>query len=114
MLIQLASQSTRIAIAASPAPRKMALIKNSIRMMTLPPSITRAYVAPIACTDALAPITPRRRGARLTPTIPITTATAMPSAIPWTAASAAPSTFFSPMRRATIAVTPIESPIAAV
>jgi hypothetical protein len=37
-----------------------------------------------------------------------------PRAMPCTAASAAPAGFFSPMRRATIAVTPIERPIAAV
>ena len=38
MLIALAIHSTRIAIAASPAPRKTALIRNSIRMTPLKPS----------------------------------------------------------------------------
>ncbi len=42
MLMLFASQSTRMAIAASPAPRKTALMRNSSRMTTLPPSITRA------------------------------------------------------------------------
>jgi hypothetical protein len=42
MLIAFASQSTRIAIAASPAPRKMALTTNSTMMTASPPSITRA------------------------------------------------------------------------
>ena len=41
MLMTLASQSDRIAIAASPAPRKTALTTNSITMVTLPPSMTR-------------------------------------------------------------------------
>ena len=43
MLIALASHSTRIAIAASPAPRKTALIRNSIRMTPLPPSTIAVY-----------------------------------------------------------------------
>jgi len=50
MLIQFASHSTRIAIAASPAPRKIALMRKSSRMTTLPPSITRVYVWPVAMT----------------------------------------------------------------
>lgn len=37
-----ASQSVRIVIAASPAPRKAALIRNSRITVTLPPSMTRA------------------------------------------------------------------------
>ena len=39
MLRPFATHSTRIAIAASPAPRKIALITNSSRITTLPPSI---------------------------------------------------------------------------
>ena len=42
MLMALANQSTRIAIAASPAPRNMALIRNSSSTVPLPPSMTRA------------------------------------------------------------------------
>ena len=42
MLIAFANQSTRIAIAASPAPRKIALMRNSMTIVTLPPSMTRA------------------------------------------------------------------------
>ena len=57
---------------------------------------------------------PSSRGAKLAPSAPMTTATITPRAMPCVAASAAPAGFFSPMRRATIAVTPIESPIAAV
>ncbi len=41
MLIAFASQRTRIAIAASPAPRKIALIRNKSSTVALPPSITR-------------------------------------------------------------------------
>ena len=41
MLMPFASHSTRIAIAASPAPRKIALMRKSIRMTTLPPSMMR-------------------------------------------------------------------------
>jgi len=65
-------------------------------------------------TAGVAPITARKRGASGTVTTAITAATSSPSATPCTAASAAPSGFPSPMRRATMAVTPIESPIAAV
>jgi hypothetical protein len=39
MLRPLATHSTRIAIAASPAPRKIALITNSSMITALPPSI---------------------------------------------------------------------------
>jgi hypothetical protein len=39
MLMPLASQRTRIATAASPAPRKMALPMKISMMTTLPPSI---------------------------------------------------------------------------
>jgi hypothetical protein len=39
MLSALATHSTRIAAAASPAPRKMALMTNSSRITALPPSI---------------------------------------------------------------------------
>ena len=42
-----ASHSTRMAIAASPAPRNTALIRNSSRITTFPPSMIRAYVLPI-------------------------------------------------------------------
>jgi len=74
----------------------------------------RAYVLPMVSTSGLAPMRASRRGANTPPITPVTAATITPSAIPCTAASAAPSVFFSPMRRATMAVTPIESPIAAV
>jgi hypothetical protein len=42
MLIAFASHRTRMAMAASPAPRKMALARNNSRIDALPPSMTRA------------------------------------------------------------------------
>jgi hypothetical protein len=42
-----ASHNTRIAIAASPAPRKIALIMNSMTIDTLPPSIHACVVFPV-------------------------------------------------------------------
>ena len=42
MLIPFASHSTRIDTAASPAPRNVAFTMNSMKAVTLPPSITRA------------------------------------------------------------------------
>ena len=65
-------------------------------------------------TSGDAPMTPRSVGASSTPTTAMIAAAITPSAMPCTAASAAASGFFSPMRRATIAVTPIDNPIAAV
>src|SRR6266571_8578690 len=65
-------------------------------------------------TSGDAPMMPRSFGARRTPATAMNAAAITPSAMPCTAASAAPAGFFSPMRRATIAVTPMDSPIAAV
>jgi hypothetical protein len=42
MLVRFASQSTRMAMAASPAPRKMALTTKRMTMATSPPSMMRA------------------------------------------------------------------------
>ena len=114
MLMAFASHNTRIAIAASPAPRKIALMRNSKRTVALPPSSMRVYPEPIAVTAGDAPMTASRRGARVIPTTATTAATPSPRAIPCTAASEAASGRRSPMRRATTAATPIESPIAAV
>ena len=50
MLMVLANHSTRIAMAASPAPRKMALMRNSSITVPQPPSITRENVDPVART----------------------------------------------------------------
>ena len=56
ILIRLAIHKLFIAIAASPAPRKMPLIRNSSIMATLPPSIIRVKVEPSATTSGLAPM----------------------------------------------------------
>ena len=40
-MMAFAIQSARIAVAASPAPRKMALLRNSSKIVTMPPYITR-------------------------------------------------------------------------
>ncbi len=111
-LKMLASQSDRIAIDASPEPRKIALIRNRSRMTPLAPSMIAVKREPVAMTPGAAPIAASRRGASVAPAMPMGTATAIPSAIDWTAAAAARSGSFSPMRRATVAMAPIDSPIA--
>ena len=74
MLIPLASQSARMVMAASPAPRKLALIRNSNRTVTSPASMSRAYPEPIAITAGEAPIAPSSVGAKRPPKKPITAA----------------------------------------
>ncbi len=106
--------STRIAIAASPAPRNAALIRNSSTMVALPPSITRVNVLPVAITSGVAPISDSSSGAYHAPATPMIAETITPRAIACTAALAAPSGSCSPILRATIAVAPIDSPIASV
>ena len=111
MLIALAIHSTRIAIAASPAPRNTALMRNSSMITPLAPSMTVANDA-LATTAGDAPINCSNAGAYATPNTPTGTATSTPSRIACTAARAAPSPSFSPIRLATIAVAPALSPIA--
>ena len=111
MLIALAIHKTRIAIAASPAPRNTALIRNNIMMTPLKPN-RMAVKDECARTSGVAPINPSNGRANAKPARPAGTATSRPSAIACTAAIAAPSGSFSPMRRATVAVAPIPSPIA--
>ena len=59
----LASHSTRMAVAASPAPRKTALIRNNRKMVALPAKIMRVYPLPILTTSSVPPITRSRSGA---------------------------------------------------
>ena len=106
--------STRIATAASPAPRNAALIRNSSTIVALPPSITRVKVLPVAMTSGDAPISASSAGAYQAPATPMMADTTTPIAMACTAAVAAPSASCSPMRRATIAVAPIDNPIASV
>jgi hypothetical protein len=107
-----ANHRTRIATAASPAPRKIALMRKRRTITTLPPSITAMNREPEATTSGEAPMRARSRGARSAPAIPRGTAIRTPSAIACTAVRAALSRSRSPMRRATIAVAAIERPIA--
>ena len=60
MLIALPSHNTRIAIAASPAPRKTALIKKSRTTVAFPPRSTRVNPLPVDTTASVAPITRSR------------------------------------------------------
>ena len=46
--MMLANHSTRMAMAASPAPRNTALMRKSSSTVPLPPTITRGNVEPIA------------------------------------------------------------------
>ena len=62
MLSRFPRNSTRMAIAASPAPRKTALIRNSSMTVTLPPSITRVNALPDCTTSGDAPIRPQQGG----------------------------------------------------
>src|ERR1700722_3972905 len=109
-LMMFDTQSSRIAIAASPAPRKIALFKKSSMIAPPPPTAIRAYPDPTATTLGDAPIHSSSFGARNTHGSPTMNVITKPSTIACTAATAAPSGSFSPMRRATIAVVDIESP----
>jgi len=80
MLIALAIQRTRIAIAASPAPRNTALIRNSITMTPLKPRTTAAYDE-CASTSGVAPMIVSSLRADLDAMRPIGTATTTPSTI---------------------------------
>jgi len=105
---------TRIAIAASPDPRKTALIRNSSTTVTLPPSITRVNPSPEPITSGDAPIICRRVDARGAARSPMSAATMAPNTIDCPAARAAPSASCWPIRRETRAVAPIDSPMATV
>ena len=74
MLMPLASQSVRIVIEASPAPRKAALMTNSSSTVTLPPSMMRGYAAPMASAPGGAPMATMRRVPASAPTRPTTAA----------------------------------------
>ncbi len=112
MLIMFATQSTRMATAASPAPRKTPLIRNSIRMVPDALIMIRLYVEPTCRIAGPAPISASSLGAKGKQNEKIRTATSKPSKIACTAACAAPSLSCSPMRRATTAVAPILKPTA--
>jgi hypothetical protein len=80
--------------------------------VALPPSITRVKPLPLATMRASAPIRRSKSSANTAPAAPIASASARPSAIPCVAVRAAEPMSFSPTRRATSAITPIDTPIA--
>ncbi len=112
MLQMFAIQSTRIAIAASPAPRKTALTRKS---NTMTPFMPRRIVVNEACarTPGVAPMSASSGRANHAPKIPEGIAMSTPSAIAWTAARAAPSRSRSPTRLAMVAVAPTLNPASA-
>ena len=114
MFRKLPNHRTRIATAASPDPRKTALIRNNMTIVALPPSMVRVNTRPVRITSSGAPITASSVAARGAARTATAAATISPSTIDCPAARAAPSRSCSPARRATSAVAPIDSPIAAV
>ena len=64
MFTMFASQRTRIAMAASPAPRKTALIRNSRNMVALPLKIMRVYPEPSLTTLSDPPMICSKFGAK--------------------------------------------------
>src|SRR6266700_4000150 len=112
MLMMLATQSTRMATPASPAPRNTPLIRNSIRMVPEELIIIRLYKEPTRRISGPALISANSLGARGKQNEKIRTAIAKPRKIACTAACAAPSLSCSPVRRATTAVAPILKPTA--
>ena len=64
------SHKVRIAVAASPDPRNMPLIRKSRMMLAFPPSNTAVYREPMWITLGSAPISPSNRGANRAPPIP--------------------------------------------
>jgi hypothetical protein len=70
-----------------------------------------AYPDPCSTTSGEAPKSLRRSDAQMKPMTPIIAAAKTPRTSAWNAARAAPSGSFSPIRRATTAVTPNPSPI---
>ena len=110
----LPSHSTRIAMAASPAPRNTALMRNSSTTVMLPPSIIRVKPLPLATTRGEAPIILSKFVPCHAPKPPIRHEMKMPMRIVCAAARDAPSASRSPVRRATSAEAPIDSPIATV
>ena len=112
MFSVLARINVRIAITASPAPRKMALMRKIKKTVALPPSMTRVNPAPWPTTASSAPMSRRISGAKPPNTMPMPAETSTPSSTICPADCAASSGSFSPMRRETIAVAAIEMPMA--
>ena len=73
------TQNRRMAMAASPAPRKMALLRNSMTMAPQPPSAMRAYPEPVATMAGDAPISCSSFGAKIPAGTPSISEIASPS-----------------------------------
>ena len=61
-LMMFETHSSRMAMAASPAPRKIALLRKSRTTAQLPPSAMRAYQLPVAMMSGVAPISAKQIG----------------------------------------------------
>lgn len=101
-----------MATAASPAPRKMALMRKSKVMLRVLPIITCMYRTPLCSTHGLPPMRARRRGAKVMPSATIGAASRTAKTMACTAVSAARSVSFSPVRRAMRAMAPMLTPMA--
>ena len=112
ILMILAIHRLRIAMAASPAPRKIPLMRKSKIMTTLPPSMMRVKVVPSLTTSSEAPMIRSISAANTIPIMLIITVTASAITIDCIPACAAASGFFSPIRLATTAVAAVLKPIA--
>src|ERR1700692_2670493 len=110
-LMMFDTHSRRMAMAASPAPRKIALLRNRRRTAKLPPRQILAYPLPVETISGVAPIRRNKFGANKKQGMPMATEMIRPRVIACTPATAAPSGSFSPMRRATIAVVDKLSPM---
>jgi hypothetical protein len=114
MFSALPSMRTRIAIAASPAPRNTAFSRNSSSTVAFPPSMMAVNRWPERIRSGDPPINPSSRDALGAAARAMMAATPSPSRIDCPAARDAPSGSCAPIRRATSAVAPIDSPIATV
>ena len=113
MLQPFAIHRERRATVASPAPRNAAFNRNRKMMLKLPPSSTAVNPAPCSMTPSDAPMSTSRSRANMTPKMPTPTDMSTPIQIDCPVTSAAPWGSDAPMRRDTIAVMPMPSPMAA-
>ena len=81
-------------------------------MLADPPRRTAANPLPVSTTLADAPMSRSISAAKITPLMPMTSDMTAPIQIAWPVTLAAASRSLAPMRRETMAVTPIPSPTA--
>ncbi|MDD5507049.1 MAG: hypothetical protein PHD25_01815 [Bacteroidales bacterium] len=104
MLIRLATSSTRMETAASPALRKTALMMKSSMMTAFPPIIREVLLDRCRISWVEVPMIISSFSLNSQPGMPMTIETATAAMIAWKAVLDAPSLSFSPMRRDTRAV----------